>query len=332
MQVLTASSEPLIRIDTQLGEGPIWERESGTLHFVDVGKNCIHHYHYTTKQLTTDHYDACIGSIALRKNHPGFIAGTTRGFALLPPADPSRPSSSSEPLTIGPHVIGSNPLADPACHAESPEQPNRMFNDGVCDGSGRFFCGSKTLRGEPFLEQRQPGKVYRVQKGGSDEWKIEQVLGRFTIPNGMGITSDLKTMYISDTRAPHIRAYDYEDSTGVLSAERVWVTTPYDARPDGMCLDDQDRVYVAKWSGAKVTRYLPDGTPDLEIVFPTANNITAPVFGGPDMDILFVTSGSLNEAGEDTDSEKVAKYTAAGSVFAVQLPGVRGVDKRRFGW
>ena len=46
------------------------------------------------------------------------------------------------------------------------------------------------------------------------------------------------------------------------------------------------------------------------------------------MDTLFVTSGSLNESGDDADSKKVARYPYSGSVFSVHIPGVRGRVKQ----
>ena len=68
----------------------------------------------------------------------------------------------------------------------------------------------------------------------------------------------------------------------------------------------------------------------MEVHLPTALNVTAPVFGGPERDILFVTTGSLNESGDDQDPEKVKRYRHSGSVFAVRIPGVKGIDKHRF--
>ena len=77
-----------------------------------------------------------------------------------------------------------------------------------------------------------------------------------------------------------------------------------------------------------MTRYTPTGAIDMEVHFPKSLNITSCCFGGDQMDTLFVTSGSLNESGDDTDSEKVARYPYSGSVFSVRIPGVRGRVKQ----
>ncbi|KAM0748291.1 hypothetical protein T439DRAFT_365635 [Meredithblackwellia eburnea MCA 4105] len=320
LSIIKAPLKPLIEIETVLGEGPVWEPETGTLHFVDVGSNCVHHYHYATGKLTTDWYDCMIGSIALRKNHPGFVAAAQHGFAFLPERSPHSTKERPDKINFILNPIDLN------------LQSKRMFNDGACDASGRFFAGTKTVRGIPMDDHLKLGKAYRFEGDGKGGFKAEKIMDHLTVPNGIGFSSDCRTMYVTDTRAMRIVSFDYDDETATMSNERDFCKTLYLGRPDGLCLDDQDRVYSAKWAGPRVTRYLPDGTIDLEIVFDTAYNITAPVFGGPNMDILFVTTGSLKESLEDQDP-KLSQYRAdSGKVFAVHLPGVRGVEKRRFGW
>ena len=48
------------------------------------------------------------------------------------------------------------------------------------------------------------------------------------------------------------------------------------------------------------------------------------------MDILFVTTGSLREAGYSDDQK--SEWPACGAVFAVHIPGVKGLEKRKFAW
>jgi sugar lactone lactonase YvrE len=88
--------------------------------------------------------------------------------------------------------------------------------------------------------------------------------------------------------------------------------------------------HVTRYGGARITRYSPEGEIDTEVLFPKSLNITSAAFGGPNKDILYVTSGSLNESGDDTDAAKVERYPYSGSVFSVQISGIRGIEKFPF--
>lgn len=68
----------------------------------------------------------------------------------------------------------------------------------------------------------------------------------------------------------------------------------------------------------------------MEIHIPQSLNVTSAAFGGPERDTLFITSGCLNESGDDKDAEKVRRYPLSGSVFCVRIPGVRGIEKFAF--
>ena len=71
MRVVQAPTEPLLAARCSLGEGPVWEAATSTLHFVDIGRNSVHHLHLPSGEHTVDHYSACIGSIVLRRDAPG---------------------------------------------------------------------------------------------------------------------------------------------------------------------------------------------------------------------------------------------------------------------
>lgn len=50
--------------------------------------------------------------------------------------------------------------------------------------------------------------------------------------------------------------------------------------PDGLCMDNEDGIWSARWQAGKVVRFSPGGTIDVEIDFPAAWHITCVVFGG----------------------------------------------------
>lgn len=124
-----------------------------------------------------------------------------------------------------------------------------MFNDSAIDQRGRLFAGSKTLRGQPFLEETRPGRFYKVEKAKDGvHWVSEEVeaIGHCVVPNGAGFSPDSKTFYVADTRAFKVYAFDYNLGTGDLSNRRVFAETPWEGRPDGLTIDAEGYVWVAK--------------------------------------------------------------------------------------
>lgn len=91
--------------------------------------------------------------------------------------------------------------------------------------------------------------------------------------------------------------------------------------PDGMTIDADGILYVATWGGSKILRIDPaTGKIVSTIEFP-AQQITSAAFGGPNLDILYVTS-----AGQERDSPQPKP---AGQLFAVTGLGVRGLPMNK---
>ena len=90
--------------------------------------------------------------------------------------------------------------------------------------------------------------------------------------------------------------------------------------PDGMTIDAEDKLWVAHWGGHIVGRWDPvTGKLMAEVQVP-ALNVTSCAFGGPNLDILYITC-----AREGMSEELTRKYPDAGSIFKVR-PGVKGVN------
>lgn len=86
--------------------------------------------------------------------------------------------------------------------------------------------------------------------------------------------------------------------------------------PDGMTIDTNGSLYVATFGGSKILKINPTtGAIELEIKFP-AEQITSAAFGGPNLDILYVTSASKEF--------KSKQPPPAGKLFTVTGLGVKG--------
>lgn len=84
--------------------------------------------------------------------------------------------------------------------------------------------------------------------------------------------------------------------------------------PDGMTIDADGNLYVATFNGYTVFKIDPrTGTVLQEIKFP-CKQITSVAFGGPELDVLFVTTASIGNQPEP-----------AGTTYKVTGLGVKGL-------
>jgi sugar lactone lactonase YvrE len=122
-------------------------------------------------------------------------------------------------------------------------------------------------------------------------------------------------MYYIDTPTTHIKAFDFDKATSTISNGRVVVTVPVEeGSPDGMAIDENDTLWVGLWNGDCVANYDPKTGKLIQKIKVPAHNVTSCAFGGKDLDMLYITTSSLDM----TDEEK-AKYPKAGSMFKIKL-------------
>jgi sugar lactone lactonase YvrE len=199
-----------------------------------------------------------------------------------------------------------DPIADP--------EAGRLtrFNDGAVDSRGRFWAGTIAL--DPALYHVPDNRLYRLDPDGSTH-VMEDGL---TISNGLGWSPDGRMMYLTDTVAQAIYAYDFDAERGSISNRRDFVrTTGASGYPDGLTVDAEGGVWSARIGEGRVVRYDNYGHVDRELTLP----VTCPTscaFGGPELDRLFITTSwhILSEADRAAQPE-------AGDVFAAR-PGSTG--------
>jgi sugar lactone lactonase YvrE len=131
-------------------------------------------------------------------------------------------------------------------------------------------------------------------------------------------------MYLVDSRARIIVAFDYDIESGELSGRRTWLTVPETAGfADGMAVDAEGGVWVAMYLGSAVHRYDPDGTLTDVIQLPV-RKVTSVCFGGQELADLYITTARAGL----TANELMAQ-PHAGDVFVVPGAG-RGQPSVRF--
>ena len=281
--------QPTLLYDTKalLGEGPIWDARTQTLYWIDIINRRIYREGELLAQL-----DDFIGCIAPRQNG-GLILTQRFGFASL--------EVDSDTLTS---------LASP-----ENEPSNNRFNDGKCDPLGRFLAGTMDMD-----ESAPTGSLYSF-----DGTSVTKLLGNVTISNGMTWSPDYKTFYYIDTPTRVVQAFDYDLEAGAIANPRIVVRVSESLGwPDGMTSDLHGNLWIAMWGGAQVTKWNPNTGELLERIPVPARNVSSCIFGGKNLNELYLTS-----ARKGLDAEALAEYPLTGGVFRLET-NVEGMPTFEF--
>jgi gluconolactonase len=156
------------------------------------------------------------------------------------------------------------------------------FNDLGVGADGRVLAGAlryRPLAGEP----QQPGALLEVSAPGQARVLSEDV----TWPNGIGVSPDAQTIYVSDYARSAVLAVPAQGGR----AEEFAAATRGSA--DGLALDAEGGLWLALGEGAAIARFRPDGSLDGVVEVP-ARFVSSLCFGGEDMrDELITTADNL---------------------------------------
>lgn len=175
------------------------------------------------------------------------------------------------------------------------------FNDVIADPQGRVFAGT--------MGQDLKGGVYRVDA----DLSVSKVQGETNCSNGQDFSLDLKTYYWSESTAKKIYRFDYDCDTGEITNRKVLFDVPDNwGVNDGLTIDSEGCLWVAFYGGSAVRRFSPNGEVMETIKIP-ASDVTSVIFGGENLDELYITSASGEDGSETLD----------GALFRMR-PGVKG--------
>jgi len=275
-----------------LGEGPLWDVAEERLYWIDSYGPSVHRCDLKGGDRRTWTVPEPIGSLALRETG-GAVLSLRTGFHFLD-------FGSGETTRIN--------------RVHEGELRPRL-NDGKVDRQGRFLAGSMD-----WGESEPVGKLFRLDP----DLSCHELDSGIICSNGPCWSPDGRTFYFADTGKRIIYAYDYDTGTGAVLSRRTFATfDPPMGLPDGATVDEEGYVWSAEVYAGRLVRFDPNGVIDRIVGLPVFST-TSLIFGGPNLDIVFVTSMARPFGGH------YYKEREAGFVFAVHGLGVRGLPEPRF--
>ena len=295
MNPLNLKATPVVPHLSELGEGPVWDEQRESIHWLDIERGHIHSYNSYRGDFATLEVQQRIGFITLCKDQHAWRAGLQNGLAEI--------DRNNGAVRI---------ISDPESHL-----PENRFNDGKCDPQGRLWAGTMSTKEEPGA-----GNLYMLDVNGRLIKKKEGV----TISNGMAWSADKKIFYYIDTPTRAVTAWDFDNETGHISHERIILMIPEnEGFPDGMTIDTEGMLWVAHWGGWQVSRWDPFSGKKIASIALPVKRVTSCTFGGRHLEDLYITT-----ARKDMDPEEKETQRLAGSLFVVKNCGYRGLPATRF--
>lgn len=198
--------------------------------------------------------------------------------------------------------------------ASYPDGMHGRANDATADGSGNLVTG--TLNIGPG-----PGALWWFSSAAG--WRLlDEEFGNTNGPAVLDVAGR-STLVCGDTVAATVYAYDYDGEGGSASGKRVLSDhTALGGAPDGATVDRDGGVWSCVLGSGKLARLTETG-PERVVDLPLANPSDA-AFGGPNLDVLFVTSIALDLG------EGIAPTPEAGTLLALNDTGMVGRPEPRF--
>lgn len=263
------------------GEGPLWIPGQDLLYWVDVLAPALHIFNPRMQHNRTVPLRFIVSAVA-QISDTSVLLITQNGLYAL--------NLRNNEMTF---------LVDP-----EPGTSTNRLNDAKVDRAGRLWVGSMAIDGTPGH-----GALYSVDS----RLRVVQHVNGLTIPNGIGWSPDNTWMYFADSGTNTIFRCRYDLATGQLSERTVFIrTAPEKGRPGGLTVDSQGAIWVAMYDGWCVDRFSAAGDLEESVAMPIPRP-TSCMFGGPEMNILYVTSARIR-----LSAERISEGPLSGSILAIR--------------
>jgi sugar lactone lactonase YvrE len=266
-----------------LGEGPVWDPKNQAMFWVDIEGYKLHQYLPSKEKTKTWTFGEMIGA-AVPMHHGNLLMAMEKGLSSF--------DLKAERLTK-------------LAVLENSDDRIR-FNDGKVGPDGAFWVGTMDKHCAP-----QAGNFFRI----SQDLHTTVQLPNTSISNGMAWSSDKKTFYYIDSTSFKIQAFDFDMENGSISNAKTVVEVPKAyGSPDGMCIDEEDMLWVAHWGGYCVRRWNPLTGKVLAKIDVPAPHVTSCCFGGGDLKTLYITT-----ARSGLSQQQLKDFPLSGGLFTLDL-------------
>jgi sugar lactone lactonase YvrE len=294
-----AEVEMLIAARDMVGESIVWDDRTQTLVWVDIVGRRIHRL----DPASGDHRIWTVGYF------PTSIGLCDDGRAVL---------GRTRDVVLWDWSGEGDLLAVP-----EPDLTGNRLNEGRVAPDGSFWVGTMADNlapdGSPKEQHGTTGRLYRIAGDGSVTLLSDDSFG---ITNTM-VWLDDGRFVTADTIANALYAYPMT-ATGMLGPRVPFGSQVARGLPDGSCRDAEGGIWTCRVVGGRaLTRIMPDGRLDRVVELPCSWP-TSCTFGGPDLDVLFVTSARFTMT-----AAHLAAHPQEGAVFMLRH-GVRGMPENRF--
>ncbi|MFZ5819961.1 MAG: SMP-30/gluconolactonase/LRE family protein [Chloroflexota bacterium] len=137
--------------------------------------------------------------------------------------------------------------------------------DLVCDrGGGVYFTDSGNFE-EDWRSGRAAGAIYHLASKDSQPRCLTRSLH---FPNGIALSNDGTYLYVNEHRRNRTLRYSVAEDGSLRERQEFFVYDhecllalheAFELGPDGMCVDDQDNLFVAHYGAGKVLHLSPQG-------------------------------------------------------------------------
>lgn len=251
-------------------ENILWHSEEEALYWVDIPRGELYRGHFIQEQFMS----SCV--LKLEEPIGGFVFCEDGGLLLFA-AEGRIYHWAYQREAI--HLVSQAPR----------KWVSHRFNDVLALPNGDVLCTTMPS---------DSGSDSRLLLFHPKEQEFELIMDGLKLGNGMGISPDLRWVYLADTRDYRVYRFELDSNTCKLGQARCFIAFEgRPGRPDGLTVDAQGLIWLAETGAAQLACFSPEDGRELGTISAPAEKPTSLCFGGANCDRIFVSSqGGPNAA------------------------------------